>query len=539
MVIIPARGGSKGIPRKNLRSLNGKPLIYYSIKNALSVETYAIDCYVSSEDDEILAISNKFNAKIFRRDSQNSVDKTTLDPVIHEAYEAIKVIEKKDYEIVITLQPTSPLLSPKSIENAIDTLLEKELDTIISGTWDSHLSWIKKEGKFLPNYKKRLNRQELPEIYRETGGFLITRTEFVQPNSRLGGSIEIFPLKQKEAIDIDNYEDWSLCEYYLKRKRIVFAVSGNREIGLGHVYNTLSIANEILNHEIIFLVDKTSELAFTKIKELNHNVHIQQSKNTFTESILEFRPDVVINDRLDTTEGEILALKNHGCLVINFEDLGSGSRKADLVINAMYPEENFMLGHFFGTKYFILRDEFIFTPVKTVINKVRTLLISFGGVDPNNYTARVLKIVKPICDELKIKIVVIAGMGYKNMEDLLAIYNDVKILKNVSSISEQMSTADVVFTSAGRTTFEVAAIGVPTIVLCQNERETTHFFASEENGFYNLGLGSEVSDADIKAAFEKTLPLETRLAMNQRMLESSLRNGKKRVMKLINGLINE
>ena len=102
LVIIPARGGSKGIPRKNIRSLDGKPLIYYSIRNALQIKAREVDCYLSSEDDEILTLAKKFGSKIHKRSSENAHDATTLDPVIHEAYHQILNLENKEYDLVIT-----------------------------------------------------------------------------------------------------------------------------------------------------------------------------------------------------------------------------------------------------------------------------------------------------------------------------------------------------------------------------------------------------------------------------------------------------
>ena len=301
LIIIPARGGSKGIPRKNLRALNGKPLISYSITNALTIDSADVDCYVSSNDSEILLIASKFGAKTISRDESISGDNTTLDPVIYDAYIKIQELENKEYDLVITLQPTSPLLTTSSLENAISRLINNNLDTLISGVYDSHLSWIKSEDTYIPNYEKRVNRQELPQVYKETGGFVITKAKFVQKNSRFGKKIEVYPLAKKESIDIDDFDDWNLCEYYLKRKTILFVVSGNSKIGMGHVYNTLSIANEILDHRVIFLVDSNSQLAYDKIVESNYEVYIQNHP-LIVRDIELLRPDVVINDILDTKE---------------------------------------------------------------------------------------------------------------------------------------------------------------------------------------------------------------------------------------------
>ena len=532
LVIIPARGGSKGIPRKNLRSLNGKPLIFYAITNAKSINVGDTDIYVSSDDDEILTIASKFAAKTLKREAVNAGDAVTLDPVIYDAFTKIEKIEDKEYDLVITLQPTSPLLKPQSLNAAIKKLLDEGIDTLISGIYDTHLTWLKQGSVFVPNYKKRVNRQELPQLYKETGGFVISRAKDIKQNSRFGSNIQIYPLSKNEAIDIDDYEDWNICDYYLKRKKILFVLCGNMEVGMGHVYNTLSIANEILNHRVSFLVDAESRLAYYKILESNYEVDIQEHDNIL-DDIEKLSPDIVVNDRLDTSKAYMTSLAGMVKKVINFEDLGEGSSIAQLVINAMYPEGRVMNNHYHGAKYFILRDEFLFQKEKVINKDIKNILLSFGGVDPNNYTSRVLRIIYQLCLKEKMKITVIAGMGYRNVEPLIREYPLAEIKVDVKNMSEEIYKSDIIFTSAGRTTFEVASIGVPCIVLCQNNRETTHFFASEKNGFYNLGLGYEVSDEKILEAFNNTKLYMNRKLMNDRMLATDLKNGKKRVLNLI------
>jgi CMP-N-acetylneuraminic acid synthetase len=124
-----------------VRLLNGKPLIYYSIKNALSSK-YITDVYVSSDDNEILMLSQKFGAKIHKRDAFIADDKTTLDPVIFNAYKHAKNKENKEYDLIITMQPTSPLSKVGSVDKAIEKMINnKNIDTIISVKDNTHLSW--------------------------------------------------------------------------------------------------------------------------------------------------------------------------------------------------------------------------------------------------------------------------------------------------------------------------------------------------------------------------------------------------------------
>jgi len=534
LVIIPARGNSKGIPRKNLRALNGKPLIYYSITNALS-SIYNPDVFVSSDDEEIINIALKIGAQIIRRESRLAQDATTLDPVIYDGYLQAKEITNKSYDLIITLQPTSPLLQTASLDAAIARMLEKsEIDTILSAIEDKHLTWGKVGEHYIPNFSERLNRQYLPDNYKETGGFLITRPAIISENNRIGKRVDLHLLNGEEAIDIDNFVDWNICTYYLKRKRIVFVITGYHEVGLGHAYRGLNVANEILDHEIIFLVDSKSEEAFKLIARNNYKV-FKQEQADLLDDLNKLNPDVIINDRLDTSEPYMQALLDKKYLCINFEDLGSGHSLAHLTINALY-QDGVNHGHVvFGSKYVILRQEFELSRTK-VLKELEEVLITFGGIDPNNFTEKVLKSIYPLCYDAGINIKIIAGLGYKHYDQLPNL-KGVEVLRNVKNISAHMLEADLAFTSGGRTTYELASLGIPTIVICQNERELTHKFAAPENGFLQLGLGSNLNDADIINAFTKMTDVEVRKDMHDKMLSKKLLQGKQHVIDLIQSKI--
>ncbi|HLP10790.1 MAG TPA: hypothetical protein VK177_02600 [Flavobacteriales bacterium] len=537
LVVIPARGGSKGIPRKNLRSMAGNPLIWYSIKTALASAYNPVVC-VSTDDDELATISEKTGALVIKRENKLGTDEVTLDPVIYDVYQKLTSAGQV-FDLVVTIQPTSPLLKTSTLDAAIKHLFDNNgIDTLISACNDTHLTWSEKEGEYYPNYEKRLNRQYLKQVFKETGSFLITRAQCVIPTSRIGKKVGLYLLSGSEAIDIDNYEDWSICEFYLRRKKILFVVTGNKEVGLGHAYNVLSIANEIMNHELVFLTDLSSQMAFEKIKDHNYSVFMQKSANII-DDIKDIGPHIVINDILDTQSQYISGLKSLGFKVINFEDLGPGAEMADIVINAMYPERVELNGHYFGHKYFCLKNEFYLTKIKKIVPQVKRVLITFGGVDPNNYTFKVLKAIHEFCMNHHIEIDVIAGFGY-NKYDTISGFSQINIHQNIGNISDYMLNADLVFTSAGRTAFELAAVGVPSMVLCQNERELTHFFAGNEYGFMNFGMGTSVSEKIILDEFIKLChDHKARVAMHEKMVSQGIREGKARVLELIQQLIRQ
>lgn len=538
LVVIPARGGSKGIPRKNLRYLAGKPLLFY-VASLLKKSKFNLDAYLSSEDHEIISLGKKLGLKTHLRDLSIAGDAVTLDPVVYSCLQYAEKVENKKYDLVVTMQPTSPLLKVESLDSALTEIInDHELETVLSAFDTTSLSWTKNDGGYIPLYKKRLNRQYLEPTYTETGGFFISRRNIITANNRIGSNVSLYLLDDQESIDIDTFQDWAICEYILKKKKILFVVTGNNIVGLGHVYNSLLIANDILNHEIQFLVDKDSLLAAEVLSRYNYNVVVQK-KSDILEDIKDLRPDIVINDRLDTDEKYISDLKDNCSKVINFEDLGSGASFADLVFNAIYPENREYDHHYYGANYFLLRDEFLLSKPKVICEKVEKVLLTFGGVDPLNNTLRVLQSIYAYCIDSQIQIQVIAGIGY-NKFDTLKDYPKIDILHDVRNISDHMLDADIIFTSAGRTVYEIASLGVPCIVLAQNSRELTHYFASSENGFVNLGLGSESSCIEILTVFENLVAdFEKRICVSSLMKKTDFKSGRKTVIDLIKNEIEK
>ena len=533
IVVIPARGGSKGIPRKNLRLLNGKPLIYYTINLALKNEL--VDKVVVTTDDlEIANVSRRFGATIINREAHISSDNVTLDPVIYDAINRYEEKEKSKYDVVITVQPTSPLLKDETLSNAIRTLIDNDCDTVMSVCDDRHLAWgIDESGKFIPKYKERLNRQYLPKEYRETGAILATKRRFVSENSRFGKKIHLIEVDKKESIDIDTYEDWWIAERILKRKRIVIRTDATNEIGTGHVYRQLYLASRIMEHEVIFLMDNSKSLGIEIVKK--NNYPIVTFEGECFEKISELKPDIVVNDILDTTLDYMEYFKEKNIYTINFEDLGEGAKIADIVFNALYdykiPLKNIKMGY----EYYVLRDEFKEFNKKEIKEKVEKILITFGGTDPNNYTEKILNLLS--CYNESIYIDVILGLGYKEKEYIKNKYKDsrnIRVVDSVTNISDYMYDSDIVITSGGRTMYEVASLGIPCMVLCQNERELTHLFGNAGNGFLNLGLGKYLNDGIIKNNLIELINNHSmRIEMNERMCSINLENGFENIMAVV------
>ena len=528
LVVIPARGGSKGIPRKNIRLLNNKPLISYAIDIAKSSE-YVDDVVVTTDDSKIALLSEKFGASVIRRASELAGDEVPLDPVIYDAMVQKEKLAFDEYDIVITLQPTSPLLKTSTLDAAIEKFEDFAVDSVLSVVDDRHLSWGYDENneRYFPNYIERKNRQYLPKDFRETGAILATRRNFVREDSRLGTNLDLIELSHQESVDIVNYEDWVIAEKYLQKKRIAIVVNAYDEIGTDHIFRCLSIASKLVFDDVLFLLDEQHQLGIDIVDSYNYPFRIYDGSDDLLRILNEYSPQIVVNDILDTTEEYISSLKNQGYFVVNFDDLGVGSQVADVVFDTLYEHEIGEKNIFTGYKYYILRDEFYFQPQKIISQAVNNILIAFGGSDPNNFTEKVIDSI--LNTSYNGRINVILGLGNSGLEDLIEKYESnqsIQIYRNVSDIGEFMFQADIIFTSAGRTMYEVCSLGIPTICLCQDERELSHVFANESNGFINMGLGVEVTGQEIIDTFINLVNnYDLRIEMNKKMLVIDLKDG--------------
>ena len=504
LVVIPARGGSKRILRKNIRLLADKPLISYAINIAKS-SRYVDDVVVSTEDLETLAIAEKFGASVIRRSPDLAGDQIPIDPVVFDATVQKEKLAFDEYDIVITLQPTSPLLKSETLDKAIEKFENLNIDSVISVIGDKHLSWGYNEAdnRYFPLYSERLNQQYLPKEYIETGGIFATRRGFLTPNSRLGNNIDLIEISKEEGIDIASYDDWWLAERYLNKKKIAIIVNANEEIGVDPINRCISLASRLLRDDVLFLLDENHQLGIDIVKSFNFPFKVYDGEDELFEILKEFNPRIVVNDIFDTTKEYVCRLKELGFFVINFDDIGPGSEEADVVFDALYEHDGGFGNIYSGYQYYVLRDEFYFQPTKIVGPEVDNVLLAFGGNDENNLTERVLESV--LASGYAGRIDVILPFNYPNKTEIIEKYesnNYVQIYNAVKNISEFMLRADIVFSSAGRKMYEICSVGTPCICICQNGREQTHDFGSAKHGFINMGLAETISNEDITNQFK-------------------------------------
>lgn len=223
LVIIPARGGSKRLPRKNILDLNGKPLIVWSIEAGLKSK-YIDKVVVSSDDNEILEVSQKFGADIIVRPPELASDTATTFDVIEHTIKSLK-----KYNYVVLLQATSPLRDSKHIDEAIEFLEQKDADAVVSvcemehsPLWSNTLDESLSMKGFLIDEVLNKRSQDLENYYRLNGAIYICKTEkFLEEKGFfLKDNIFAYVMDRESSVDIDEEIDFRLAESIIKDKKV-------------------------------------------------------------------------------------------------------------------------------------------------------------------------------------------------------------------------------------------------------------------------------------------------------------------------------
>lgn len=228
LAIIPARGGSKGIPKKNIYMINQKPLIYYTIKEALKAEKAgAIDTVIVSTDyEEIAVISREYGASVpFLRPEYLSSDKAkSVDLMIH----AVEFFEKQGqiYDDVVLLQPTSPLRKSEDICGAINLYDQGSMPTLVSCYQEESVSeynsYYVQNNIGIPRNKdhnKGKRRQDLPELFVRNGAIYIASTKFLfEKKLVISDTPLVYVMPKERSLNIDTEYDMKLAEWMLMEK---------------------------------------------------------------------------------------------------------------------------------------------------------------------------------------------------------------------------------------------------------------------------------------------------------------------------------
>ena len=222
LVVIPVRGGSKGVPRKNLRDVGGKPLVVWTIEQALEVPG-EVRVVVSTDDPEIAEVARApqgpRSPSCDRPSSRE--DTTATEPVVAHAIEWLAGGGCHPFGVML-LQATSPIRLPGTVARAVARFAVGDIDSLVGVVPQTPFLWHLTDPPTAEyDVDRRPRREELDAgsyLYRETGSLYVTRTErYATPGNRIGGRVELFVMDELEGIDIDSEADLFLADQTVRR----------------------------------------------------------------------------------------------------------------------------------------------------------------------------------------------------------------------------------------------------------------------------------------------------------------------------------
>jgi len=526
IVIIPALGKRGPFVDTLTKNLAGIPLIKRAIAQALMIAKQS-RIYVITDSDEVELICERNHISLLTTSNWRS---------------KFEEFSNLSSQTIIFYSPFFPLLEMREIISAFHILQKNEQKILVP---------VVRSKTLIHNHEEKFDSQQ--HFFNVTAEqmVLVTSSCFrILPSTLLNNSTVLqkgeacFFELQTEPIEIDRTQDWWVCEKLLKRKRIIFRVIGSESIGMGHVYRALSLAHEITDHEVLFVCDEESQVAVKKLAGSDYSYQIFSS-DKIIEEIIGLNPDMVINDILDTNRNDILNLQQQNIKVINFEDFGDGATSADLTINEMFDNpvmdgENIL----WGREYYFIRDEFYGAKTHVFEKNVVSLLITFGGTDQHDLTRKILYSILPYCERSNIKIFVVTGSGYMYFQELQEevaklLSTNIEVTHATGVMSRIMEKTSVAITSNGRTVYELAHMSIPAIVIPVNEREKTHEFSCEKNGFIPMnGFKDKETPNEVLNALKKLVENTTyRKTLHQNTVLFNFRYNKKNILKRIEKLL--
>jgi CMP-N,N'-diacetyllegionaminic acid synthase len=212
VTVILARGGSKGIPNKNIKKLNGKPLIQYAI-DASKMSIVGEETYVSSDSEKILEVAERLGAKTIKRPNNISDDLDKSELAL------LDFVNRVDSDIVVFIQPTSPMIRAEDIDKGVLMLRDDESLNSVLSVYEEHWTprWGNNRQPINWDIYNRPMRQEVENNYVENGTFYVSRTKLIKENKlRYTAPFDYVVMSQENSFQIDSLDDWKLISKILK-----------------------------------------------------------------------------------------------------------------------------------------------------------------------------------------------------------------------------------------------------------------------------------------------------------------------------------
>jgi N-acylneuraminate cytidylyltransferase len=236
IAIIPARGGSKRIPNKNLLRIAGQPLVFHSIRHALSAR-YVSKVYVTTDSPEILRVSAAAGAEVIERPMEISGDQASSESAILHALEEHIRRSASEPDLIVFLQATSPVRRFNDIDQAVQTLIENDLDSLFSACENKRLIWAERASGELYSlnydYHQRKSEQDMAIQWRENGSIYVFKPAILHThNNRLGGRMGVYEMDYWSSFQIDDPAHIEIIEWIMGRPEYAPPVDWPERIGL-------------------------------------------------------------------------------------------------------------------------------------------------------------------------------------------------------------------------------------------------------------------------------------------------------------------
>lgn len=436
LAIVPARGGSVGVRRKNTRLLAGRPLVLQRLDTLRDAGLVHIVC--STDDPTIASIARMAGFDVHRRQRTAGPDATIADT-------ATEVVADLGWRgPVAVFQCTSPGLGAERIRYELESFLaDPTIHTAATVTTIHDVAWDEQGHHFGEWVNRQTSR---PSLWRETGGMRLVRDPTILPVMVDMDGHHLIELTGTEAADIDTHPD--LAAARLPSVPLVFMTAVGHQIGSGHLRRCLTLADELAHHDVRFRLihhDDTPDLSWTRLVA-------QSGYSTLDDAWPgHYSNALVVLDVLATNPANVWSIQTMGHRVVVLEDDGPGSLLADLVINELLDGEHS------GPDFAVIRPEFLtgrrHAPSWEDAEGTR-VLVCFGGTDPSGTGSRVADL--------------LAGAGWD-----VTRYSNVDLAEEVP-LAEAMASHHLLVSSCGRVLHEAACLGIPTIGIPVNVREEFH-----------------------------------------------------------------
>lgn len=515
--VVPARGGDHEVPYLNVKKLGAHPLIGHTLEEARK-SRYPHRLIVSTDHPKVKEVAEKYDAEVpFLRPAELAADDAELKAIVRHAVTFIEGKEGIRFDVVVTLQATSPFRSARQIDEAIEALVEKNLDSVISLKEVRSLTWRMRRGKLEPLFERAGRREELEPLYQEDGAIRVVRRDVLDSEERLGAKVGHVLMDKMSAFTIHDIYDFWLAERLENMPRVLFRVDGGGEMGMGHVYRSLAAAEALVKlkptADICFLMRADRPEGAQYVSRKGYQVRVLPGDEASAlPAIRDYSPNLIVNDLPSVNDAYLRSLARLGASTVNFvdslADIENPQEVAAVIVAALADEQVELEDYYAGPAFAILREAFQKRSAD-IAERGRRVVVSFGGSDPQKLTLKALSALAPLTGT-DLDLTAVLGPAFSHRAELDELLTRLayrpRILSQVEHMADILVNADLVLCSGGMTVFEIAALGRPGIVLCQNVKEEARMQRFARDGsILHLGLGTEVGEDVIRDRISQLL----------------------------------